>query len=307
MPPAQFEVAELARKRDESLLEDLLKLAAGMPWQVSAAVAVISFFVFHHFATLPPPKPVVAHPGQVGQAVSQGLWHALIVGFSMLLQYVVPAVFLAGAGVSAYRRRKAAKLHADVRADPTPDALTRLSPVDFERLVGEAFRRKGFLVRERGGNGPDGGVDVELHMGRDKYLVQCKRWRTRQVGVATVRELFGVMTAEGAVGGYVVASGNFTEEAKAFAEGRAIELVPSESLLALIQAGPSGTPGDRKEPTVSPPAEPEGPTATEANPSCPQCGTAMRLGKAKTGAQAGKRFWVCPGYPKCPGVVPARE
>ena len=58
--------------------------------------------------------------------------------------------------------------------------------------------------------------DLELHQGSDKYLVQCKQWKVSKVGVATVRELYGVMTAERAVGGFVVASGAFTDDAKAF-------------------------------------------------------------------------------------------
>lgn len=95
------------------------------------------------------------------------------------------------------------------------------------------FRRKGFTVEERGGSGPDGGIDLVLHAGNDKYLVQCKQWKAERVGVATVRELFGVMTAERAVGGFVVTSGQFTSDAEQFAEGRSIELVGTDTLLAL--------------------------------------------------------------------------
>nr|WP_264178093.1 restriction endonuclease [Dechloromonas denitrificans] len=80
-------------------------------------------------------------------------------------------------------------------------------------------------------------------MGQDKYLVQCKQWKVAKVGVATVRELYGVMTAERAVGGFVVASGEFTDDARSFAEGRSIQLVATLSLLSMIgnNASPSGT------------------------------------------------------------------
>ncbi len=40
-----------------------------------------------------------------------------------------------------------------------------------------------------------------------------------KVGVDVVRELYGVMAAKGATGGFVVTSGRFTEDAKAFAQG----------------------------------------------------------------------------------------
>ena len=49
-----------------------------------------------------------------------------------------------------------------------------------------------------------------------------------------MRELYGAMAAEGAVGGFVVASGSFTRDAKAFAEGRSIELVDARKLRSLI-------------------------------------------------------------------------
>ena len=106
---------------------------------------------------------------------------------------------------------------------------------DFELLVGEAFRLQGYEVTELGGEGPDGGVDLVLRKGREKFLVQCKQWRAFKVGVAVVRELYGVMAAKGAAGGFVVTSGSFTEEAIAFASGRNVTLVDGPKLFGLIQ------------------------------------------------------------------------
>jgi hypothetical protein len=42
----------------------------------------------------------------------------------------------------------------------------------FEMLVGESFRRRGFTITETGGNGPDGGVDLILSKAGERYLVQ---------------------------------------------------------------------------------------------------------------------------------------
>jgi restriction system protein len=81
---------------------------------------------------------------------------------------------------------------------------TSISWQEFEQLVGEGFRQRGFEVGERGGASPDGGVDLELTKAGKRYLVQCKQWRSRQVGVKAVRELCGVMATERAQGGYVV-------------------------------------------------------------------------------------------------------
>lgn len=91
---------------------------------------------------------------------------------------------------------------------------------EFELLVGEGFRQQGYQVTESGGGGADGGVDLVLRKGGDKLLVQCKQWKAFMVGVTVVRELYGVMAADGAPWGFVVTSGRFTDEAKTFVKGR---------------------------------------------------------------------------------------
>jgi len=103
-------------------------------------------------------------------------------------------------------------------------------------LVGEYFRRQGFTALDNGGGGPDGGVDVLLQKGSDNYLVQCKQWRALRVGVQPVRELYGVMAARRVAGGFVVTSGEFTQEARSFAEGREIQLINGTTLQRGIQA-----------------------------------------------------------------------
>ncbi len=102
-------------------------------------------------------------------------------------------------------------------------------------LVGEAFRHSGYAVTETGGGGADEGVDLALSKDNEKFLVQCKQWRAMKVGVTTVRELYGVMAAKGAAGGFVVTSGKFTKEAERFAAGRNITLIDGVVLIELIK------------------------------------------------------------------------
>jgi len=66
------------------------------------------------------------------------------------------------------------------------DRIRALPWREFELLVAEAYRRKGYRVAERGGGGADGGIDIELRAGGKTLVVQCKRWKTRTVGVAMV-------------------------------------------------------------------------------------------------------------------------
>ena len=89
-------------------------------------------------------------------------------------------------------------------------SIRELSWRDFERLLAEAFRRRGYQVEETG-PGPDGGVDLILRRGDQVTLVQAKQWNTFRVGVKIVRELYGVQKAQGATTAIVVTSGRFTE------------------------------------------------------------------------------------------------
>jgi restriction system protein len=271
-------------RRKQSTFEDLIDVAAMFPWWVGVALALVSYLGLHAVAA----QPAVAAPPDLkamSGLVTRQLWMTL----AQFGQYVLPAAFLIGAGISAYRRARRASLHAEVAGTPSRGALESMSWHEFELLVSEMFRRKGFSVIERGGNGPDGGVDLELRAGADKYFVQCKQWKSRKVGVAVVRELYGTMAAEGAVGGFVVASGDFTDDARYFAEGRAIELVATADLLHMI--------GSTTSSDISPPL-----ASQVVGPVCPSCSAEMVLRTAKKGANAGEQFWGCSRYPACRGT-----
>jgi len=109
---------------------------------------------------------------------------------------------------------------------------------EFEELVGEAYRRKGYRVTQTGGGGADGGVDLILRKNGEHLLVQCKNWRMDKVGVKVVRELYGVVAAEGASGGVVICSGEFTQEAREFARGKPMELIEGTALARMIEGIP---------------------------------------------------------------------
>jgi len=185
-----------------------------------------------------------------------------------------------------------------------PDALAGMSWQEFELLVGEAFRLQGYEVSELGGAGPDGGVDLVLRKDKEKFLVQCKHWKAFKVGVQVVRELYGVMAAQGAAGGFVVTSGSFTDEAVAFASGRNVRLVDGPKLFRLIQqaraarAQPSQA-GRAGVPVPARPVTPFSATAFAAPlaTTCPSCSSAMVRRVAKRGDNAGKSFWGCTRYP----------
>jgi len=149
------------------------------------------------------------------------------------LPWLLPALVLVGAAALVLWRRRRASLQTQVVADGTRRALAQMSWQAVEELVGEYFRRREFSVTESRRAGPDGGFDLELTKRGEYYLVQCKHWRTPSVDVDTVREFHRVMAARHAVGGFVVTSGSFSNEAQKFAESREIELINGEQLAAM--------------------------------------------------------------------------
>lgn len=286
----------MARRRRQSPAEDFIDVVALAPWWVGVAVAVVGYLVLHAFAQKPITQLAI---GSGPDAHASSMVAAVFKGVATFGQYALPVLSLAGAAVSALKRRQRRRL-LDTAQRGGGDTVRGLSWQDFERLVGEAFRQRGYSVAERGGSGADGGVDLVLTRDRERYLVQCKHWRASNVGVPVVRELYGAMAAEGAVGGFVVTSGTFTGEAKAFASGRNIELIAGSGLDQLLAA--VCAPGREIHPVASH-APRSSSVASAVPPACPRCGQAMVERTARRGANAGQLFWGCLLYPSCKGVV----
>lgn len=289
----------------QGALEDIVDIAAKLPWWIGVLLALVAFAVLHSVAGMEVIAPVGVQ-GLGDFAVKQFIRTLAVIG-----QYLIPLALLVGAAMSAYGRRKRRGLHLRVSTSNDAGILDDMSWREFEMLVGESFRRKGFTVRETGGAGPDGGVDLVLSAGSEKFLVQCKQWRALKVPVTTVRELYGVMADKHASGGFVVTSGAFTKDAEEFAKGRNIELIGRAKLLQLIRDARLSLDASRVSAPASdawsnPIAEAEE-VARAMTPACPLCGSAMTQRIAKRGANTGKPFWGCSNFARsgCRGTLPS--
>lgn len=285
-----------------------MDLVAMLPWWLGVALALVSYLVLSSMAV----RPIQVVEG--GGPPSSVLTTAVIKGLATAGQFALPILFLAGAGMSAFRRRQRQRLLAS--ASSSASAIDGMRWQEFEMLVGQAFRRQGYQVLESGGGGADGGVDLVLSRpamnGTERTLVQCKQWRAYKVGVDVVRELYGVMAARGAAAGLVVTSGQFTGEAQTFAQGRNVRLIDGpalEDLIRSVRAQPPHHPARSDPPVSRPAADPAspGPATAAGTPPCPACGRAMVQRTAKRGAQSGSRFWGCTGYPACRGTRSIEE
>jgi len=286
------------RTKQSGLLDDLFEIASSLPWWLDAAIAGGSLIALRHVAEATS-TAAGTQSVDAGRLLSTTIWSTL----AMVGQFIVPLVFLLGAVASIHGRARRRELVVKA-ASPTGSASTdAMSWQEFELVVGEVFRRRGYKVEERGGRGPDGGVDLIARRGSESVLVQCKQWRSKQVGVAVVRELLGSMTALGSTAGSVVTSGRFTAEARRFAADQGIDLIDGEALRSLartpvpaaigVTAAPEPQVFDEslsgRETMVSPPA-------------CPVCARGMVERTAGRGATIGSKFWGCPAFPGCRGT-----
>ena len=292
----------MARRKKTSALDDLVELVAMLPWWACLVLAVTSYLVLSALA-----RPVAATgtgPGAIAQMATQAMWKV----FAFARQFIVPLACVIAAAVSASRRHERGQLVSRVSAAGAPAALNDMTWRQFEVLVGEGFRLQGYAVTETGGGGPDGGVDLVLRKDGERFLVQCKQWKALKVSVSVVRELYGVMAAQGAARGFVVTSGRFTDEAVAFVAGRNIRLVDGPKLFGMIrQAQAFREAAQTSAPIRAPAATPAVAPAADHSPACPVCASTMVLRTARRGANAGGEFWGCPRYPHCKGTRPGPQ
>lgn len=321
------------RRSGDGLLGLIVDLAALLPWWVGVGLAAASWVGLGRLKL--PTQAESAAPLAAHDVVTGG-WGGIAQGVVPALRLLLTIGFLIGAGMSAWSRWQARGL-ADgaARATSAKVLADGMTWREFERLVGEAFRRRGYRVEENDSAGPDGGIDLRLRRRGELYLVQCKQWRAYRVGIDVVQRHYGVMAAMGAAGGFVVTSGRFTDEARIFVQGRNIELIDGEALHGWLreEGGAKAGQGERgaeaagmaaaESPRSGPTAEPlrtglaaaagvglqdtragnseARDTLNSDSPTCPRCGGGMVLRRARRGAAAGGDFWGCGRFPECRG------
>lgn len=130
------------------------------------------------------------------------------------------------------RRRNKSKL---LRKFKKTGGIKKISWQEFEELTGQLYRARGYRAEVKGGSGGDGGIDVLLKKGGKTWIVQCKHWQTKKVGINIIREMYGVMMDQKAHGAKIVTSGQFTKQCFEFVKGKPIELIDGRKLLTIAK------------------------------------------------------------------------
>ncbi|QDP41519.1 restriction endonuclease [Radiobacillus deserti] len=104
--------------------------------------------------------------------------------------------------------------------------LEDLNGSEFERLVALYYKEKGYEPRIVGGSG-DHEVDLILTDPKEKYkiAVQCKHWRTKNVGNDVILRLSSGKRVHKCLDAWCITTSNYTKSAREAAEGLNIRLL----------------------------------------------------------------------------------
>ena len=173
-------------------------------------------------------------------------------------------------------------------------SLDLLRALEWHRveLLAQAYFQTLGIKAELTPFGPDGGVDINLYSEDSTTLrafVQCKA-QVSPVSVNQVRELYGVMSAQGVGEGIFITTGTFTSDARAFAQQK-MDLIDGQEFVRKIL--------DLSEERSAKLLR----VATSGDfmtPTCPSCGIKMidRISR-----RDGSHFWGCKNYPRCNQVL----
>jgi restriction system protein len=83
--------------KKQSTMDDVFEICAILPWWFGAAVTVISYFIFHHYAVTE-----IVNDGNIGEFAVASLKQNV----SIYMQYIFPAFSSAGALASYFKRKK---------------------------------------------------------------------------------------------------------------------------------------------------------------------------------------------------------
>lgn len=249
----------------DKFFEELVTFASVIPWWATLPAALLLFYF------VPYGSPAEFQLQEPSDAVTV----VLSIFLKALLKYLIPLGLVIGAVLNIFTKFKSATLFNGIKRKGAHEVVKGLSWQDFEFLLSELFKKEGYSTELTGGGGADGGVDIKLHKNGELYLVQCKHYKAWKVSVNVVRELFGVMSATNAAGGFVVTSGHFTKDAHAFARDKNIELIDGKKLETVLDGVEISTDSEGAE-------------------MCPKCGGELVERTGKYG-----EFIGCSNYPKC--------
>lgn len=233
---------EVFRPNELTAQGDLLSLISSALRSADVVLAIVSnanpnvFYELGLAAGAGVPILIVANPGEALPADLASVPYVQLTGDTLRDVQTITRRAKDLGGLSAPRAEKFASAEAALRAAiKDPAALEALAPCEFERLVAQLFRERGYEVSTKPPT-PDCCVDLVVRSPDDGQLllVEVKKLsRQSRVSVEAVRRLLEAVSAvSGGALGILVSTAGFTGAAIALGAAGPIVLKTLEEFLA---------------------------------------------------------------------------
>ncbi len=217
-----------------------------LAWWAWAVIAALTFFLIGGLAQNLDPSLIpgsisapstTANAPATGATLTSASARSALYTLAQFAQYIIPGLLLvvAGARFASRNAHQTSASDSNQKSSAAQAPKHRMSWGQFELLTLEVFRRRGYRMSERGSAASDGSINLEVRKDGKKYVVHCKQWRAKEVAMGAVRELNSMMIVSNAAGGFVVTSGAFSKEVRAFVAGRNIQLIDGATMREMLR------------------------------------------------------------------------
>lgn len=160
---------------------------------------------------------------------------AVAAGLFAVARWFLPEIIAAGlslpfVAIAGYAGWRQLRTPSAARVAVTLDKLRAMTWDEFNAAIADAYRRDGYGVTEITG----GAADFEITRSGRVSLVGCRRWKVAQTGVGPLRELHDAKKSRDAHDCICISAGEFSANAREFAEQETIQLVTGAALVALV-------------------------------------------------------------------------
>lgn len=166
-------------------------------------------------------------PWWISAAAAGGIFAAARLALPEIYAFFVALPFAVIGACALWQQRHAP---SEARVAGTLQALRAMSWDEFSGAIEDAFRRDGYIVSRTLG----AEADFELTKAGRISLVGARRWKVARTGVEPLRELYAAGLTRDAHECIYVATGEITDNARAFAAGKNIRLVYDAELAKLL-------------------------------------------------------------------------
>lgn len=160
-------------------------------------------------------------------AVGVGLFAVVRLFIPDTYAVMVPVPFVVIGCVAAWRQLRTPNA---ARVARRLEALRAMSWREFSAALESAYRREGYAVRRLDG----GAADLALERDGKHALVSAKRWKVARAGTELLRALGEVPRPDAQVERVFIATGEVSEQARAYAQANAIRIVEGAELATLL-------------------------------------------------------------------------